>query len=43
MTANMCISVVWIEKKNKKSKQKSWPTEPFFSRHNFILSPKLDK
>ena len=30
MTANLCISVVWVEKKKKK---KSRPTDPFFSRH----------
>ena len=34
MTANMCISVVWVEQKKKsKKKKKSRPTDPFFSRH----------
>ena len=28
MTADMCISVVWVAKKKK-----SRPTDPFFSRH----------
>ena len=37
MTADICISVDWVEnnnkKKKKKKKEKKRPTDPFFSRH----------
>ena len=42
MTANMCISVVWVEKKKKKKKKNpDLPTQFFFqtsySKHTYFL------
>ena len=48
----MCTSVVWVERKQKKTKQKrkekSWPTDPFFpdmlqETQLFFFSPNHSK